>query len=281
MKGANARAMIRPVVALAVVATLMAAATAIAGCSPAKSATTSAPGGETGPAAPVELVVSAASSLKSVLTSTAPAFEKANDVKLTFNFGASGQLAKQIEGGAPVDVFLSASPAAVATLTAEGLVSAEAGATFAGNTLVVLVPAGNPAGVRGPDDLSGAGRLATGDPAVAPHGQKAMEWLTGLGLWDALHPRFVFAANAAQTDDYIARGEVDAGIGFGSDAYGRTDIEIAYTVPDGQIKPIRYVGAPVTAGTYPALAKAYVDYLMSPDTQAAFVDAGFKPARAE
>ena len=230
---------------------------------------------------PAELVVSAASSLKSVLTSTAPAFEKTNNVKLTFNFGASGQLVKQIEGGAPVDVFLSASPAAVTTLAAEGLVSGDASATFAGNTLTILVPKGNPAGIHGPSDLKKATKLTTGDPLVAPHGAKAVEWLTGLGLWDALNPKFVFAANAAQTDDYIARGEVDAGIGFESDARGRTDIEIAYVVPDGQIKPITYVGAPMIASMQQAVGKAYLAYLLSPAIQTAFTEAGFKPASAK
>ena len=237
----------------------------------------------TAPAAPppAEIIVSAASSLKSVLTSTAPAFQTANGAKVTFNFGASGQLVKQIEGGAPADVFISASPAAVATLSAEGLASGDASATFAGNTLVILVPKGNPAGVHGPNDLKKATKLTTGDPTVAPHGQKAQEWLTGLGLWNVLQPKFVFAANAAQTDDYIARGEVDAGIGFASDAKSRTDIEIAYTVPDGQIKPIKYVGVPVTASKQQGLAKAYLAYLLSPEMQQAFVDAGFKPAPAK
>lgn len=225
-----------------------------------------------------EINVSAAASLKSVLTSTAPAFEKANNTKLVFNFGASGQLVKQIEGGAPADVFISASPAAVATLAAEGLASAEDSATMAGNTLVVLVPKGNPAAIHGPDDLQRADKLTTGDPTVAPHGQKAQEWLTGLGLWGALAPKFVFAANAAQTDDYIARGEVDAGVGFASDAHARDDIEIAYVVPDEQIKPIKYVGAPVTASQHQALAKAYLAYLLSADAQQAFASGGFRSA---
>jgi len=237
--------------------------------------------GGAGSGAPVELDVSAASSLKGVLTASAAAFEQANNARLVFNFGASGLLVRQIEGGAPADVFLSASPAAVATLAAEGLASAENSATFAGNTLVILVPKGNPAGIRGPSDLARAGKLTTGDPAVAPHGQKAVEWLRGLGMWDALRSKFVFAANAAQTDDYVARGEVDAGIGFASDAHGRTDVEIAYTVPDGEIKPIAYVAAPLTATRQTAMTAAYLEFLLSPRAQTAFVNAGFRPASTE
>jgi molybdate transport system substrate-binding protein len=270
----------RAVAALGVVVAVL-LAIGMSGCSSAGSTSTSGSSAGTSTTAPVEITISAASSLKSVLTSTAPAFEKANNAKVSFNFGASGQLVKQVEGGAPVDVFLSASPAAVATLVAEGLASGDTSATFAGNTLVILVPKGNPAGIHGPGDLKKATKLTTGDPAVAPHGQKAQEWLTGLGLWKTLLPKFVFTANAAQTDDYIARGEVDAGIGFASDAHGRSDIEIAYTVPDTQIKPIKYVGAVVTSTKEAALAKAYLDYLLSPETQSAFVNAGFRSVSAK
>ncbi|MDR3686629.1 MAG: molybdate ABC transporter substrate-binding protein [Coriobacteriia bacterium] len=231
-----------------------------------------------GSTAPTMLNVSAAASLKSVMTSIAPAFEKANNVKLVFNYGASGVLMKQIEGGTPTDAFLSAAPAQVNTLTADGLISADATETFAGNDLVILVPAGNPKGIHGPGDLSKATKLTTGDPIAAPHGAKAKEWLTNLGLWNTLLPKFVFAANAAQTDDYVARGEVDAGIGFASDAKGRTDLEVAYTVPSSEIRPIKYVAAPIKATPSPALAEKFVTYLLSTETQTALVDAGFKPA---
>lgn len=261
--------------AFMLVAAMGVVAGSLAGCS-AKTGRSNAAAVES--AAPVELDVSAASSLKKVLTDTAGEFEKANGVRLVFNFGATGQLMKQVEGGAPVDVFIAASPSAVATLAAEGLVSADEDVTVAGNTLVILVPKGNPASITGPGDLRGAERVVTGDPAVAPHGQKAQEWLTGLGLWKALASRFVYAANASQTDDLIARGEVDAGIGFASDATGRDDIEIAYTVPDGEIKSIRYVAVPVGDSSRAVLAQAYLDYLLTASAQQAFFDHGFRAA---
>lgn len=279
------RAPFRTLTAVVRGAACAAAAVALAlgagGCASTVRAATGGAGNGAAAGALIELNVSAASSLKSVLASSAVAFERANNAKLTFNFGASGLLAKQIEGGAPADVLLSASPSVVATLVAEGLASAEDSATFAGNTLVVFVPKGDPAGIHGPGDLIGTERLTTGDPAVAPHGQKAVEWLTGLGLWNTLKSKFVFAANAAQTDEYVARGEVDAGVGFASDAHGRTDIEVAYTVPEGRITPIRYVAATVTASRQEALARAYLAFLLSPRAQAAFVDAGFEPAPAK
>jgi len=254
---------------------LVALALLLTGCAAQQPATPSATA-QTSP--PVELNVSAASSLKVVLAKIAPEFEKAHSAKLVFNYGASGLLMKQVEGGSPTDVFLSAGAAQVNTLTAEGVISVEATKTFAGNDLVILVPVGNPKGIHGPSDLSKAAKLTTGDPKVAPHGAKAQEWLTKLGLWDALLPRFVFTANAAQTDDYVARGEVDAGIGFSSDAKGRTDLEIAYTVPAAQIKPIKYVAGPIKSSAQQALATEFVDYLLTPGVQTAFAQSGFKPA---
>lgn len=253
-----------------------------AGCSaPGAAGNPGTSGSAAAGASPVELNVSAAASLKSVLATTAAAFEKAHGVKLVFNYGASGVLLKQLEGGAPADVFASASRSQIASAVAEGLISAEASATFASNDLVILVPKGNPKGIHGPTDLARATKLATGDPKVAPHGAKAVEWLTNLRLYDALSSKFVFAQNAAQTDDYVARGEVDAAIGFASDAKGRSDIEIAYTVPAGQIKPVAYVVAPIKSSGHPDLAKAYVDYLFSSGVQAALVAGGFKPAPAK
>jgi molybdate transport system substrate-binding protein len=260
---------------------MLVAAVALAGCSAASTtsgAESSANSGAGSGAAPTELNVSAAATLKAVLTSTAPAFEKAHNVKLVFNFGASGTLLKQIEGGAPADVFASASRSQIASAISEGLASADASTTFATNELVILVPKGNPKGIRGPADLAKATKLATGDPVTAAHGAKAQEWLTGLGLWESLKPRFVFAQNAAQTDDYIARGEVDAGLGFAGDASGRGDMEIAYAVPKGEIKPIVYVVAPLKATKNASLAETYVKYLLSAEAQSAFVGAGFGPA---
>lgn len=255
---------------------LVALALLLAGCS----ASATSPAATSTPAAPATLNVSAATSLQSVLTSIAPEFEKANDVRLVFNVGASGVLMKQIEGGSPTDVFLSAGAAQVTTLTAEGLISAETTKTFAGNDLAILVPAGNPKGIHGAADLAKATKLTTGDPAAAPHGAKAKEWLTNIGMWDKLQPKFVLGANAAQTDDYVARGEVDAGIGFASDAKGRTDIEVAYTVPADQIRPIRYVAAPIKSSKQTALAERFIAYLLTPKVQTALTLAGFQPARA-
>lgn len=231
--------------------------------------------------APPELRVSAATSLKGVLESCAPGFERATGTRLVFNFGPSGQLQQQIEAGAPVDVFCSASPTQVDALVARGRAAAETTVTFAGNDLVVFVATGAPLQIERPEDLARAASMVTGDPKSAPHGSKAREWLEGLGLWGRLEPRFVFAANSAQTVDYVARKEVEAGIGFASEVRAGDGVEVAYLVPKGEIEPIRYVAVIVGDTAHRSEAKAFEEYLLSEDVQRSLASAGFKRAGGE
>jgi molybdate transport system substrate-binding protein len=230
------------------------------------------------PTAPMELDISAATTLRAALVKLAPGFEKANNAKLVYNFGASGVLQKQIESGAPCDVFASASPKQVDALISAGLVSADATVTFASNDIVIVVPIGNPAGIVTPADLAKATKLVTGNPDTAPHGTKAKEFLEAQGTWATLESKLIFAENAAQALDYVSRGEVNAGFVFASEALGNDTVEIVYTVPEGAVKPIRYVAAPVKASANAALAEKLVAYLLTPDAQAVLVENGFKPA---
>ena len=227
-------------------------------------------------AEPAGLNVSAAASMTDLLEETAASFETANNVKITFNFGASGALQKQIEAGAPCDVFVSASPKQVNALVDGGFVSTETTVTFASNDLVIIVPKGNPKGIQAPADLALADKLSTGDPVAAPIGATTQEWLTGLGLWDTLLPKFVFAANAAQNAEYVGKGEVDAGISFKSDAHARTDLDIVYTVPTTEYKAIKYVACVAKSATDAELAARYVAFLQSAAFQRALEDADFK-----
>lgn len=225
----------------------------------------------------IELNVSAAATLRGVLEEIAPVFEQANNVTVVYNFGASGALQKQIEGGAPADVFASASPQHVDALIEAGYVSAETTTTFASNDVVIIVPAGNPLGISAPGDLEKAAKLTTGNPDTAPHGTFSKEWLEARGLWDELADRFVFGENAAQSADYLVRGEVDAGLGFASEALGNDRLEIAFTAPADEMRPVRYVAAPLADGEGD-IATAFVAYLLSDEVQQAFVDYGFKQA---
>ena len=225
-----------------------------------------------------ELLVSAASSLKAVLTEFATAFEQQTGAKVTYNFAASGVLQKQIEGGAPVDVFASASAANMEPLVKASLVDQASVVTFAGNEIVLAVPATSTLGLTGFADLTKAEvkKVATGDPKVAPHGKSAVEVLTSLKLLEAVQPKLVYAQNAAQTYDYVARGEVDAALLFSTDVYGKTDVKLIEKAPVDAYKPVKYVAGIVTASKAKPLGQAYIDALLSPEGQALFAKAGFK-----
>jgi len=244
------------------------------GCSASDSETdTTAP-----PAAvteePTELRVSAALTLKKSFEQLAPAFEEANNVKLSFNFGTAGVLQRQIEEGAPVDVFASASPKQVDAIIAGGFASADETATFARNQLVIVVPVDNPAGINTPADLAKATRIVTGDPVTTPHGASAKAWLESAGLFASLEPKLVFA----DTLDAVAQGEVEAGLVFVSSAMVNPKVEVAYTVPVTDSPLAKYVAVPVGASTQQELGKRFIEYLLSAEGQAALTENGFLPA---
>ncbi len=248
----------------------------VAGCAP--SAQTSA--GEQ----PVRVTVSAATSLKRALQEMEPLFEAENpDVDLVFNFAPSGVLARQIEQGAPVDVFVSAGPREVDSLIEAGVVAADATRTVGGNELGIIVAAQGGAPVFTVADLARARRVALGDPGTTPVGAKAKEWLTNVGVWDEVADGVVFAGNVTQVLDYVARGEVDAGVVFASEAVGRDDVTLVSTASAGELlTPIRYVGAPVSRSRHADVAVRFLDALVSEKGRAVLRRWGFtEPAATE
>ncbi|MHB8761580.1 MAG: molybdate ABC transporter substrate-binding protein [Coriobacteriia bacterium] len=228
---------------------------------------------------PVELHIAAASTLKRTVEELIPEFETAHSgVKVVGNYAASGVLQKQIEEGAPVDVFLSASPAQVEALVEQGLISDDTSVTLCGNDVAIIVPADNPTGIEGPEDLVNAERISIGNPQTAPVGAKAKEWLVNKGMWDAVESRCVFGENAAQALDYIARGEVDAGLVFVSEATDVSDVKVIHLVPASELTtPVRYVMAPVASSGQRELARGFVEFMLEERAQAALGRWGFRP----
>src|SRR5688572_22669650 len=141
-------------------------------------------------------------------------------VTLRYNFGASGDLQKQIEAGAPIDVFLSAAQRQMDELERQNLIVSATRRAFARNVLTVIKPADSRIDIAKPADLLDARvrRIVIGSPKTVPAGQYAEESLRALGLWDRLEPKLVFAENVRQALDYVARGEVDAGFVYTTDA---------------------------------------------------------------
>ena len=144
---------------------------------------------------------------------------------------------------------------------------------------MIIVPADNPAGITTPADLAKADKIVTGNPETAPHGTKAKEFLTSLGQWDGLESKFVFAENAAQTVDYVARGEVDAGLVFASEVLGN-DPSRSSTRRRRQPSSRSSTSPRRSRPSQAALAEKFVEFLSDPEAQKILIDNGFKPAPA-
>jgi molybdate transport system substrate-binding protein len=231
-----------------------------------------------------EVILSVAVSLKEATEDLGRTFMASRPgVTLRYNFGASGDLQKQIEAGAPVDVFLSAAQRQMDDLEKQNLIVAASRRAFARNVLVVIKPADSSVDVAKPADLLEARvkRIVIGSPKTVPAGQYAEESLRALGLWDRLQPKMVFSENVRQALDYVARGEVDAGFVYATDAASRTQgVKEAFRPPDDSYRPVIYPGAVVATSKQATLAQAFLDLLGSADGRAVLSRFGFQPPPA-
>lgn len=229
-----------------------------------------------------EITVSAAVSLRDAFREISKQYGERTGAKINFNFGASGALQKQIESGAPVDVFASAGIPQMDALATQGLIASETRRDFARNTLVLVVPADSTSGITAFADLGGAKvtKLAVGNPKTVPVGQYAEQSLTRLGLWQGLGPRLILAEDVRQALDYVARGEVDAGIVYASDVRATGDrVRTVATAPADSHDPILYPIAVVRAGGRQEAARSFIDAVMSDEGQRILEKYGFERVR--
>jgi molybdate transport system substrate-binding protein len=228
-----------------------------------------------------EMTFSVAISMKEAVETLGRQFMQSHSgVTLRYNFGSSGELQKQIEAGAPVDVFISAAQRQMEELQQKGLIDAATRRVFARNVLAVIKPAASTLDISKPADLAGSKvqRIAIGNPKTVPVGQYTEESLKNLGLWDQLQPKLVLAENARQALDYVARGEVEAGFVYTTDVAVRSSQVVeAFRPAEDTYRPVMYPAAVIKASKQPALAKAFVDLLVSRDGQAALSRLGFQP----
>src|SRR5499426_3273553 len=231
-----------------------------------------------------EVILSVAISLKEATEELGRTFMAAHPgVTLRYNFGASGDLQKQIEAGAPVDVFLSAALRQMNDLEKQKLIIASSRRAFARNVLVVVKPVDSTMDLSKTSDLLNAKvtRIALGQPKTVPAGQYAEESLRALGVWDRLQPKLVFAENVRQVLEYVGRGEVDAGFVYTTDAASRAQgVKEAFRPPDDSYRPVIYPGAVIAASKQATLARAFLDLLSSPQGQTVLGRFGFRPPPA-
>ena len=223
------------------------------------------------PAANREITVSAAISLKDAFEEIGKIYMERNPlVKVIFNFGASGDLARQIEAGAPVDVFASASPKDMDDIDRKGLLVPDSRKDFARNTVVLIQSVRSTIGLDSMRDLLRAEvkRIAIGNPKTVPAGRYSEEALRHFNLWEALKDKLVFGENVRQVLDYVARNEADAGLVYSTDAAVRSkDIRVVEKLPADSHQPVIYPIGVIKGTRAESKARSFVDFVVSPEGQ--------------
>jgi molybdate transport system substrate-binding protein len=223
------------------------------------------------------ITVFAAASLSDSLKEIGAGYEKKTGDKVLFNLGASSTLARQIQEGAPADIYFSADEAKMDALEQRGLILKETRKRRLSNTLVIVVAADSAIAVQSPQDLAGAAvkRIALADPATVPAGIYAKDCLEKLNLWTAVSPKVVATENVRSALAAVDSGNVEAGMVYKTDAAISKKIRVVYEVPVKDAPDIRYPMAVLKGSTDPEAAKRFLHYLDSDAAGNVFRKLGF------
>jgi len=227
----------------------------------------------------VIIKVSAAISLKDALAAIKEAYaRKEPGVGLQLNLASSGLLQKQIEEGAPVDLFISAGKSQMNELAVKGLLIPQTRSDLLGGELVLIVTREKRTLIKGFADLSkGAFSFTIGQPETVPVGKYAKETLLSMKLWEKLANRIVFAKDARQVLTYVDSGNVDAGLVYRSDVVGLRGAVVAAVAPKDSHSPIVYPMAAIIPGKNLDVTRKFMDFLKSPEAARIFSKYSFVP----
>ena len=234
----------------------------------------------TGIAPQASITVFAAASLQDALTGAAKDFTATSGIAVRFSFDASSTLARQIEAGAPADLFASADLDWMEYLTKRDLIVPHTRLNLLGNRLVVIAPKNSPLVTLSLDTPSieatlGDGRIATGAVETVPAGRYAKAALEKLGLWAFLQGRIAPAENVRAALAYVARGEAPLGIVYVTDAAAEPKVKVVASFPPGSYPPIVYPFAVVAAAKERDGAERFLAFLQGPDAHRSFAAQGF------
>jgi len=224
------------------------------------------------------VLVFAAASLQTALDELAAPIQKATGIRMRVSYAASSALARQIENGAPADIFIAADLDWMNYVGDRNLIRKDSQVNLLGNQLVLIVPKDSKATLAiGPGfglaAALGRDRLAIADPVAVPAGKYARESLTKLGVWDAVSSKIAGTENVRAALLLVSRGEAPFGIVYRTDAMIEPGVKVLGTFPESTHSPIVYPAA-LTASSSPAAAKV-LEYLKSPAARVAFDKAGF------
>lgn len=233
-----------------------------------------------GPASAAKITVFAAASLKTALDDFVAVWEDTAGQEVAVSYAGSSALARQIEQGAPADVFISASLDWMDALAAVGLIREETRRDLLGNTLVLIAHADAAPVEIGPGlDLAGMlgdGRLAMALVDSVPAGVYGKAALTALGIWDAVAPKVAQADNVRAALALVAAGEAPFGIVYRTDAAAEDDVAVVGTFPADSHPPIVYPAAVTAASADPDTAGAFLDFLGTEAARDVFEAQGFR-----
>ena len=225
----------------------------------------------------IELNISAAASLTDAAKELEQLYKEEHpEVKLVYNLAASGTLQKQIEEGAPADVFISAGKKQMDALQEGGFIVNDSRQNLLGNELVLIVPKDSK--IETFDDLvtDKAAKISIGTPETVPAGKYAQEALTNLNLWGPIQPKLVMAKDVRQVLTYVESENVDAGLVYRSDTIGSEKTRIAAAAPADSHSPIVYPMAIVAASQQQEAAQEFVTFLTGEKAKIVFEKYGFK-----
>lgn len=227
------------------------------------------------------LPICAAMSLKDAVTALQQIYEERNpEIGLEINFASSGALQKQIEQGAPAEVFLSAGQKQMNALEAQGLIVKESRCDLLGNTLVLVVAKEKQQKIKDFDDLQKhAGSFSIGHPESVPAGRYGKQTLVSLELWQPLEKRLVLAKNVRAVLAYVDSGNADAGLVYRTDTLKLRSAIIAAEAPVKSHAPIIYPAALVADGRNPAEAQRFLKFLQSDEAGKVFARYSFIPMK--
>ena len=225
----------------------------------------------------VEVTVFAAASLADSLKEIAAIYQKQSDDKIVFNFGASSTLARQIEEGAPADIFFSADEAKMDGLQKKGLILKETRKSRLSNSLVIVVAAEGGTAIESPKDLATdkVKRLALAEPKTVPAGIYAKEYLQKQNLWSAVEGKVIPTENVRAALAAVEAGNAEAGIVYKTDAVISKKVKIVYAVPAQDSPAISYPMAVLKEAKQAEAARKFLQYLGSREAAKVFERFGF------
>lgn len=228
------------------------------------------------------ILVAAAASLKNAYEDELiPMFEEQYPgVTVEGTYDSSGKLQTQIEEGLEADVFMSAATKQMKALDEEGMIASDTITDLLENKIVLIVPTGSDSKIDSFEKIGDAASIALGDPESVPAGQYAKEALTSLNVWDSIQDKVSFGTNVTEVLNQVAAASADAGIVYATDAASKADqVTVVAEAPEGSLeKKVIYPVAVVKATAHEDAAKAFVDFLQTPEAIAVFESYGFVAA---